>query len=500
VPGLRKLAGSIAIALGLAGPANAGTIPVGASRIAEVTVFADRAEVVREARVDLPPGASELIFDAIPFGIETDSLRASGKGTDTTLGAVEIRDRAETPAESPELVAARLEVRRLETEQARLDEQDKVATELRGFLASIKAAAARAEGENLAAGKADPAAIQAVYALLQKNLGELSAESLARALAREKLGKDLGVARAKLAAVRPAGPIRSRSAAIEVQARQAGALTLRLAYLVHGAAWRPSYRASLDAERGEVGLAAEATVRQTTGEDWSGVQLRLSTAAPAHGVEPPFLTSLLLRPLEGGFAAVEADGDGSPVRERFYQNVLTAAPGVADAPAAPPTPAQDQLAAVVHSAYNVAFEVPGRSDVPADGSEHRVVLRQEALPARVEYRSAPAANPAAYLVAIGKAPAAYPLLAGAVRVFAGGAYLGSFGLAETGPGAELTLPFGVDDRVKVERVRLPQDRSTEGIAGKTRQIVHAFTTTIENLRDQRVMLTLEDRIPVSEDE
>ena len=98
------------------------------------------------------------------------------------------------------------------------------------------------------------------------------------------------------------------------------------------------------------------------------------------------------------------------------------------------------------------------------------------------------------------APRAYPLIAGPVRVFAGGAYLGAFSLNETAPGQSLTLPFGVDNRVRVERTPLPQARSSEGITGKDRRIAYAFRTTVESLCDQSVAIVVEDRLPVSEDE
>ena len=198
----------------------------------------------------------------------------------------------------------------------------------------------------------------------------------------------------------------------------------------------------------------------------------------------------------------------------FKQNVAAASEVAdGDAPAAPPAKLEAEYldaleekdairiaAEVVHSAYNVAFEVPGRSDVAADGSDHRVGLRQETLKGTVAYRTVPALNPAAYLVAKTQAPPGYPLLAGPVRAFAGAAYLGSFPLEETGPGEELTLPFGIDNRIKVERVPLPQSRSREGFVGKDRQIAYAFKTTVENLRDKPVEVVVEDRIPVSEDE
>jgi uncharacterized protein (TIGR02231 family) len=87
-----------------------------------------------------------------------------------------------------------------------------------------------------------------------------------------------------------------------------------------------------------------------------------------------------------------------------------------------------------------------------------------------------------------------------MRALAGGAYLGTHALPETAPGAELSVPFGVDNRVKVQRVRQPQERGTEGFTGKTRQIAFAFRTTLENLRDEPVTVVVEDRVPVSEDE
>jgi len=85
-------------------------------------------------------------------------------------------------------------------------------------------------------------------------------------------------------------------------------------------------------------------------------------------------------------------------------------------------------------------------------------------------------------------------------VLAGGAYLGVYDVPETAPGAELTLPFGRDNRIKIGRVSQPQDHSFEGLTGRSRQVAYGSKTTVENLRDREVTLLLEDRVPVSEDE
>ena len=369
---LHVLRGTILVAalalFAAAGPAaEASTIAVDDARIVEVTVYPDRAEIVREAIVALPVGASSIEFVGIPFRVEPDSLRVSAEGVPSTLGAVEIRDRVEEPEETPEWIAARDEVRDFEVRIATLDAEDKNARKLRGFLDAVSTVTAQKQTRDMAEGRADPEAIQGVYELLRSKHGALSTGELERERRRVELREDLEVARARLATLRPAGSIHSRIATVEVDAARAGSLSLRLAYLVAGAAWRPAYRASLDPDSGQVHLISEAVVRQTTGEDWTGVDLRLSTAAPARGVEPPMLGPWLLRPLEFAEAerfADEAVGD-LPVPGRFYQNVGTLAPGVQDAAKA--TPAE---AALVHSAFNVSFAVPGRSDVPSDEIDH----------------------------------------------------------------------------------------------------------------------------------
>ena len=503
--GVRVVFVAFACFVALAAPAA--TIDAKGARVVEVTVYPDRAEVVREATFEVPAGASTVEFRDIPVAAEPDSLRVAAKGVPAVLGAVAIRERADTPKETPEQLALSGEVKRIEGELSKIGSQDRVAADLREFLKSLRATTVQRESENLGAGRADPAGIAAVYDLIAKKLTELGDQDLARRDATSRLSRELDIARAKLAAGPEGGSIQSRVAAAELETRQAGTLTLRLSYLVFGASWAPSYRATLDAGTGEVSLVSEGVVRQRTGEDWNRVALRLSTASPARGVAPPELAPLLLRPVEvrgnrdgGSAAGFDAPAMNAPLPGRAYQNVVTLAPGVSDEGRADTVRAELLEAEVVHSAYNVAFEVPGRSDVPADSAEHRVVLRQESLPGTLSYRTAPAIEPAAFLTSVVQAPAQYPLLSGAMRVLAGGTYLGVYMLPETAPGAELLVPFGRDNRIKVDRVRQPQDRSLEGITGKTRQIAYEFKTTLENLRDQEVTLTLEDRVPVSEDE
>jgi len=468
----------------------ADTVQASAAKIRDVTVYRDRAEIIREVRIDLPAGPSTVEFRGIPPGVEADSLRVSARGVPSVLGAVEVVEIVVAPVETPELVAARDHLRDLERQVAEHAASKAVDAELREFLSSLRATTGDLGSRQLGEGRVEPEAVSAFYELLAGRLRSLATGELERSDQLLDLKKKHDLAKAHLATLRPAASIRSRIAKVDLEARRAGELTMRLAYVVPHASWYPSYRATLDATTGEVNLVVEGVVRQSTGEDWTDVALSLSSASPAQGVEPPMLNPWLLSPGREGFAETAMEKE---VPGRFYQNVSQMAPKADE-------PADMEEAGLIKSAYNVAFEVSGSSDVPADGRDHRVVLRNETLAGALVHRTIPSLESRAYLTSVTTSPAAYPLLSGPVRVFAEGAYLGSFPLEEKGPGVELTMPFGVDNRLEVIRVPLPKSAGRQGITGKHREVEFGFRTQLHNLQDRAVTVVLEERIPVSEDE
>ena len=74
-----------------------------------------------------------------------------------------------------------------------------------------------------------------------------------------------------------------------VEADRPGTLDLTLEYVMPGASWAPAYDARLDAKGERLEWRYYGVVRQSTGEDWKDVALRLSTARPAAGSNPPTL-------------------------------------------------------------------------------------------------------------------------------------------------------------------------------------------------------------------
>ncbi len=68
-------------------------------------------------------------------------------------------------------------------------------------------------------------------------------------------------------------------------------LSLELSYFVPGAMWAPSYQCRIDRATGATEIITRALISQRTGEDWRGVDVKLSTAGPSTWSELPKLAS-----------------------------------------------------------------------------------------------------------------------------------------------------------------------------------------------------------------
>ena len=89
-----------------------------------------------------------------------------------------------------------------------------------------------------------------------------------------------------------AGSSRTERDAVIVVDKGEPAGKVRLNYLVTAATWRPQYRFRAGAEKDPVQLEYLAAIEQQTGEDWTGVDMTLSTAQPQLNATPPELLAL----------------------------------------------------------------------------------------------------------------------------------------------------------------------------------------------------------------
>lgn len=288
------------------------------SALSAVTVFARGALCTRRARVTPAAGAlpRRLRVTGLPLSLTSGSLAARIASGPRGLRVhdlrqtfdVRLRGELDLAAEERALRTAEDAVRRLEREHGQVTREIAQLSALRPLPPKPK------EGD-----PPRPAPVDAMLALAAFMGGELAQLHRRRRELEEKLvdaRNELELRRRRLEEAsterRTSAAKVHRAAVIALDGPLDGAsepVDLELEYFVPGARWYPSYELALERSLERGALRMRASVAQKSGEDWTGVKLRLSTAdlqrravvpelkalrvgraqppAPSHGWRPP---------------------------------------------------------------------------------------------------------------------------------------------------------------------------------------------------------------------
>ena len=283
------LTAAIALAGARTSAATPATVrPALALPVHDVTVFSDRARVVRRGAVAVARGTQTLQLPLLPATIDPSSVRLEATGAKVLRVLVVRANEGELPRSEAEAVLHELETL---TDKARAtqDALDAWSGE-RDFLARLTPAATPGGDATHppllleAAGWASSldffdtreAADDAALLPLQQELRD-ELEQVAEAAARAR----------RLAGGGAGSPGYKVDAVVDASGRSAN---LSLAYMAMGARWYPTYDVRYDPNAAKVEVSFGGLVSQSTGEDWNDAKLVLSTAIPAATATLPKLS------------------------------------------------------------------------------------------------------------------------------------------------------------------------------------------------------------------
>jgi uncharacterized protein (TIGR02231 family) len=469
------------------------------SRVEQVTVYPDGATVTRVIEVDLPHGDSVLRAVDFPPRLDPASLRVEGEAPPRlTIGGIDARPpRADRPPADPAPESA---IEALRDERAQLDGVIAAAQARRKFAErfadqSPAAVGDKGEARPLSDWRAAFAAVEDEVAAAEKAIGENRIKQ-----------RDIDRKLARLEAQRTANPPRKMEVRIDISADAAAHATLRVSYTVRGAAWSPVYDARLDTGKGgrkpAIDLVRRAQIVQTTGEDWTDVQLAVSMVRTAKGGSAPELRPLIVHyPIprvhagRAAMSAAPAPGAAAGLPRPAPQEEPSDSP-VADKKVA----AEEQEAAADVSGFQVVYRIPGRVSIAASEGAKNFRISSSTVTPDLLLRAAPAADATAFLEADFKHAEDAPLLPGPVAIYRDGTFVGRSPMALTAKDENVRLGFGADDSVKIVRSTVRQTEGSAGVFSSARTERRDFKTTIRNGHDAPVRIIVEDQIPVSETE
>ncbi|HEY3357128.1 MAG TPA: mucoidy inhibitor MuiA family protein [Polyangia bacterium] len=159
-------------------------------------------------------------------------------------------------------------------------------------------------------------------------------------------------------------------------------------------------------------------------------------------------------------------------------------------------PALDpDLPAAAAKGYRYVMDAPGRHSVASTGVAGRVPLLRQRFAVSPTYKVVPGRSPAAYLTAAVDNSSGRPILRGQANLFVGAMYSGQTQLETALPGTRLTLPLGVDDRLKVNRITT-QRTISQGVLFKDDVSEYTVQIEIANHRRHAVQVEVEDQVPL----
>jgi TonB-dependent SusC/RagA subfamily outer membrane receptor len=333
----------------------------------------------------------------------------------------------------------------------------------------------------------------------------------------------------------------------------AGQYDFTISYVTPSASWNPSYDLRVENINKPVSLAYKAKLTQFTGIDWEHVKLSLSTSVPSqHNNAPEIKTWFLaynnpFTALQGRVAGVAAapapaslasvvvigygkkrtdDEDekkeemepiyvvnGSIISKAEFNKIekraIKSMEVLKDGQASAIYGSRAAGGAVVvtlkemgdyvnvkDNELNVVFDIDLPYDVPSNGKEQNVNLKDFKVPATYKYYTVPRLDKDAYLVGEIVDWETLNLLPGEANIIFEGTYIGKTSIDAGSVQDTMNLTLGRDKRVMVTREKLT-DFSSVKFLGSNKKQTFTYEITVRNNKKEAIQMELQDQYPLS---
>lgn len=469
-----------------------------------VTVYPDRARVAVEGECQVAAGTHRLLIEELPLLLEPDSVRVTGGGSARVrLLGVDVSHRYYEKTPAVRVSELEQQIEQVEDELRLVEDSKAIWAAQAKLLDGLRQATTEyAKGWSRGRVKVEDQA-QLIH-FLQNQDAELRAALRDLEKQQRQLNSRLQKLRQELKELQSSRPRQRYQVGVDVEVVAEGLFRPEVSYVVGNAGWQPLYDLRLqdiDSSNGQQpGLEASyiAQVTQSTGQDWQGVQLVVSTARPALNQRLPELEPWYIdvytppAPLPRVAAAPAAT-------RTMLKAADAAAPEMAAMSEAQSFVADVAVARRQDSGTAVSFVVGGSTDIPSDGSPHKSVISQFSFDPRLDFLSVPEHTNAVYRRATVSNSSGGPLLPGAASLFVGQEFIGRTHLEYTPAGGEIELLLGVEERLTVERELTRRDVDKR-ILRDNRQLRYGFKIEVKNLLPVAAAVELHDHIPVSRHE
>jgi uncharacterized protein (TIGR02231 family) len=480
--------------------------------IRDVTVYSDRALIMRRGQIELEAGEHEIRVNALPQFLR-ESLRASGRGPEgTRILNVDVSTAFYSRPPEADILTLQTEIELIQQKLQLLQARQGALGDRRNWLRAL-GEQSRDFARGLARGQMKPQDCADFFSFTSEQALKDAEAAQDLEIQLKLVQQDLDAKKRELAQKQGYARPDRKAALVAVSLAEAGTFELEISYLVMNASWYPQYDVRVqfaeEENKGEVEMTYVGMVRQRTGENWENVQLSLSTARPSLAsilpeLEPWYLNSEQpIQPMMAmSMAAPRAPGAGQRMlraKSRADDDELMDSAPVAAASFG--AAAEVATASVEKTGAAVVFRAGRSVDIPSDNSSHKTTIARDSLPCAFDYVSAPALEENAHLRATITNTSERVLLAGETNIFLSGEYVGSNRIKQVAPTEEFKLFLGIDDNIKVKRELIERGVDKGNLLQRDiRATTYAYRITVHNYTTGTKKIVVRDHLPVSKHE
>jgi uncharacterized protein (TIGR02231 family) len=481
------------------------------SKITDVTVFSDRAQVTRVLTETKEMGIHTLVFENLPSSIDQNSIQVNGSGNAILKDIkFEIKQFSEITDSDEKALYDKKQL--MEDEINQLNNNANQISKEKSFIEKI---AARLTANNEKAGPAElnPEKWIKMVEFYRSKLETLDADVFKVTKQKREIQKKLDKINAEISMLGRKKNKSSRQVSVKVDMKKAGKLSLELSYIVFGPVWYPVYDLRVSTDDKKMNINYNAVIKQNTGEDWKNIKISLSTANLKVGGDSPEL-----RPTYVSEARNRHFGE-----DKAYRKLMGNAPSMSNAfeksdgelhvrggisneiaytidGMSVQDPIQTQTTSVSSSTTAAIFVISDKNTILSDNQPSKVTIMIQDFDANFRYSTVPKLAQYAYLKAKVKNTSEYPLLAGVTNIFLDNNFVAKSNLKSIAPSEEFWTFLGIDEGMKVEYKLIKKFNETEGMISKKNKITYEYEIKINNNKKSQEEIVVWDQIPISQHE
>ena len=499
------------------------------SKVASVTLYRNQALVTRTLMLDGAAGVRELVVEDLPENIQPASLFAEG-GEKVEVRAVRFRTRAS--GESP-----RKEVREIE-EKLRTNKQNiqlvqkktQLLKKRTAYLDKMETFSAKTATADLDRGVLDAEALEKLTTFSFEQRTKIVEQEVALENESYLLTQEQQLLSRQLNEITNGAAKTIRGAVLYVEKADAGEYELKLNYLVNNCGWSPTYTVRAGGGADSAGVEYNGLIQQMSGEDWSAVELTLSTASPALSAAgpglAPFRVSLAsaVSPskatksdqMRGGQVMIQGKAKDikaliSEQKQQMFLNMnaislkdnfdtswglnekinqFACAQLVSDGISF----SKNQIVGSAQPSFHYKLKSP--VSLPSRNNRQIVRILQTELPSKFYHVATPVLTSYVYREAELANDSQTDLLAGPITVYLDDRFVGRGEIPTVARGQEFVVGFGADSQLRTRRELVSK---TNGINGGNRETKVRYRLLVENYKETETEIRLVDRMPITSD-